>query len=127
MSEVFKPPPRSFFNKFKCALRGIAVGSRNQSSVLVHLVVAVLVIGVSAWLEVTSIEWCLLAICIASVLALELFNSSIESLAKAIDRQHNEQLGDALDIASGAVLVGALGAAVVGIVVLLPRLFQSVG
>lgn len=127
MSEEFKPPPRSFPNKFKCAFRGIAVGSRSQSSFLVHLLVAVLVIGVAAWLEVTAIEWCLLATCIASVLALELFNSSIEALAKAIDRQHNEQLRDALDIASGAVLVGAIGATVVGIVILLPRLLEGIG
>ncbi|MDA1049418.1 MAG: diacylglycerol kinase [Planctomycetota bacterium] len=127
MSEEFEPPPHSFVNKFKCAFRGIAVGSRSQSSLLVHLVAAALVIGVGAWLKVSAVEWCLLALCIAVVLALELFNSSIESLARAIDRRHNEQLRDALDIASGAVLVGAIGAAVVGIVILLPRFLQTLG
>ena len=91
------------------------------------LVVAGLVIGAGAWLEVTQVEWCLLALCIAIVLALELFNSSIESLARAIDRQHNEQLRDALDIASGAVLAGAIGTAVVGIAILLPRVMQTLG
>ena len=127
MSEEFKPPPHSFVNKFRCAFRGIAVGSRRQSSFLVHLVAAAAVIGVSVWLKVTAVEWCLLALCIALVLTLELFNSSIESLAKAIDRQHNENLRDALDIASGAVLVGAIGTAVVGAVILLPRLLQLLG
>ncbi len=124
MSEEFQQPAHSFLNKFKCAFRGIVVGSRNQSSFRVHLLITALVIGLAAWLQVTSIEWCLLALCISIVLALELFNSSIESLAKAIDRQHNEQLRDALDIASGAVLVSAIGAAVVGIVILLPRFIQ---
>jgi diacylglycerol kinase len=124
MSEELKPPPHSFLNKFQCAFRGIAVGSRSQSSFLVHLVVAVLVIGAGVWLELTQVEWCLLALCIALVLALELFNSAIEALARAIDRHHNEQLRDALDIASGAVLAGAIGTAVVGIVILLPRLLQ---
>jgi diacylglycerol kinase len=127
MSEDFKPPPHSFFNKFRCAFRGIAIGSRRQSSFLVHLVVAGLVIGAGAWLEVTQVEWCLLALCIALVLALELFNGALESLARAIDRRHNEHLRDALDIASGAVLAGAIGTAVVGIVILLPRLLQVLG
>ncbi|MEO8494441.1 MAG: diacylglycerol kinase [Planctomycetota bacterium] len=127
MSEEFKPPPHSFINKFRCAFRGIVVGSRSQSSISVHLMAVALVIGAAAWLKVSTGEWCLLALCITLVLALELFNSAIESLARAIDRQHNEQLRDALDIAGGAVLVGAIGAAVVGMVILLPRLLQLVG
>jgi diacylglycerol kinase len=126
MNAEFKPP-HSFVNKFRCAFRGIAIGSRSQSSFLVHLVAAVSVVGVAAWLDVTAVEWCLLALCIALVLALELFNSSLESLARAIDRQHNEHLRDALDIASGAVLVGAIGSAVVGLAVLLPRMLQLLG
>ena len=125
MPTEFQPPPHSFFNKFRCAFRGIFIGARCQSSFVVHLVVAALVIGAAVWLEVTSVEWCLLALCIALVMALELFNSSLESLAKAIDRQLNERLRDALDIASGAVLVGSIGAAIVGIVVLLPRLIHT--
>ncbi|MEX0820453.1 MAG: diacylglycerol kinase [Pirellulaceae bacterium] len=127
MSEEFKPPPHSFVNKFKCAFRGIAVGSRSQSSFLVHLVIAALVIGIGVWLEVTPLEWSLLALCITIVLALELVNSSLEALARAIDRRRNEHLRDALDIASGAVLVGAIGAAIVGLVILLPRLLLVLG
>ena len=124
MSEEYQPPPHGFLMKFQCAFRGIAVGACGQSSFLLHLIAGTLVVGAGVWLKVTVIEWCLLALCIAIVLALELFNSSIESLARAIDRQHNEQLRDALDIASGAVLVGAIGSAVVGLMILLPHLVQ---
>ena len=127
MSEEFQPPRHSSLNKFKCAFRGIVVGARGQNSFRVHLVAAMLVIGFGVWLEVTALEWCLLALCIATVLALELFNSSLESLARAIDRQHNEQLRDALDIASGAVLVGAIGTAIAGMVILLPRMIPILG
>ncbi|MBC8352604.1 MAG: diacylglycerol kinase [Planctomycetes bacterium] len=124
MTEEFQPPPHSFVSKFKCAFRGIALGVRDQSSFLVHLVAVILVVVAGVWLQVTSIEWCLLALGIAFVLTLELINSSIESLAKAVDRHHNEKLRDALDIASGAVLVSAIGSAVIGAVILLPRLLQ---
>lgn len=127
MSEEFKPASRSFLAKFQCAFRGIAAGSRGQSSFVVHLVATALVIGAGIWLQVTSIEWCLLALCIGLVIALELFNTSIESLARSIDRQYNEQLRDALDIASGAVLVGAISAACVGVAILLPRLIGIFG
>ena len=47
-------------------------------------------------------------------MAAELFNSAIERLAREVDREHNPNVGVALDIASGAVLVAAVGAAIVG-------------
>ena len=43
-------------------------------------------------------------------------------MAKAIDSQYHPQLRDALDIASGAVLLAALGAVVVGSVVIVDAL-----
>ncbi len=124
MAENFQPPPHSFINKFKCAFRGIAIGSRGQSSFVVHLAVMLLVIAAGFWFDVTLVEWCLLTLCITGVLALELGNSCIETLARAIDRSYNEQLRDALDIASGAVFIGAIGAAVVGAIVFVPHVLR---
>ena len=57
------------------------------------------------------------------VLAAEMFNSALEAMARAIDTQYNRDLGDALDIASAAVLVCAVGAAAVGLIVFLHRLW----
>jgi diacylglycerol kinase len=96
-----------------------------QASFGVHLAAAVLVVATAAWLQVSRVEWCLLLLCIASVFTAELFNSALESLAKAVDQQHNEHLRDALDIASGAVLVAAMGAAAVGATVLLPHFLRA--
>ena len=127
MSEEFKPTPHTFVNKFRFAFRGIAVGGRSQSSFVVHLVAATLVIGFGAWLQSNSGRMVPTRVMHCDCRALELINSSIESLARAIDRQHNENLRDALDIASGAVLVGAIGTAVVGVMILLPRLWRIFG
>lgn len=124
MSEDFKPPPHSFINKFRCSFRGIAVGSLGQSSFLIHLVATVIVVATAAWLNVTRVEWCVLTLCITLVLTLELVNSCIEVLAQAIDRAYNERLRDALDIASAAVLVGAIGAAIVGLLVFAPYVLR---
>lgn len=87
---------------------------RGQSSFRVHLVMATAVVLLAAVLRVGLIEWCLLILCIAAVLAAELFNSALERLAREVDRNHNPAVGAALDIASGAVLTAALGSATVG-------------
>ena len=113
---------KNWRSKFANAVRGLVVGVRGHSSFAVHFPVAACVIVAGAVLRVSLIEWCLLAGCITAVLAAEMFNSGLESLAKAIDVEHNLHLGDALDIGSAAVLVAAIGAAVVGGTVLLFRL-----
>ncbi len=120
--------PRSFFlrwqQKFSHALRGIRVGIHNQNSFYVHFPAALAVIAMAAWLQVSKAEWLTLVLCITIVLSAEFFNSAIEHLARAITREENPEIRDALDVASGAVLVAAIGAAVVGLLVLVSPLLE---
>jgi diacylglycerol kinase len=110
-------PRRSWSDKLADSLRGIRTGIRGESNFAVHLVMAAAVILVAALLQVTREEWCLLVMCIAAVLAAEYFNTSLERLARVVDRNHNPNIGAALDMASAAVLIAAIGAAIVGCVV----------
>jgi diacylglycerol kinase len=73
-------------------------------------------------LNVSLIEWCTLVVCIGVVLAAELFNTAIECLAKAITREFDDHVRDALDIASSAVLLAAVAASVVGVTIFAFRL-----
>lgn len=107
-------PRRTWLSKFRDAFRGWALAVRGQSSFAVHLVVAAAVVAVAAALRVSLVEWCLLGLCIVAVLAAELFNTAIEYLAKAVSKEQDPNIGAALDIASSAVLLAALGAAAVG-------------
>lgn len=105
-------------DKFLCAFRGLRVGSQGQSSFFVHLPVACFVLAAAAQLRVTTVEWCLLVLCITVVLSAELLNAALETLACAITRQYDPQIRDALDIAAAAVLVAAIGSVVVGVLIL---------
>ena len=109
---------RGWATKFRDALHGLGLGIRGQDSFLVHLPAGVVVMLTALALRLSIIECSLLALCITIVLTAELFNSSLERMARAIDGQHNVSLGQALDIAASAVLVASLGAAIVGSVVM---------
>jgi diacylglycerol kinase len=116
-------PPRiralqGWKHKFALAARGIARAARGERSFRIHLTAVVVVIVAAAALRVTLVEWCVLILCMAVVLAAELFNTALERLARAITADENADIRDALDIAAGAVLVTAIGAAVVGVLVL---------
>ena len=104
--------------KFVCALRGLTVGIRGQNSFAIHFLATLAVVVLATWLQVSQADWLVLTLCITIVLAAELFNSAIEHLARAITREENPEIRDSLDVASGAVLMTAMGAAVVGLVVL---------
>ena len=104
--------------KFRHAFRGLRIGSKGQNSFLVHIPVACFVLAAAVQLHVSPLEWCILALCITVVIAAELFNTAIEHLAKAVTSEFNSHVRDSLDIASAAVLVMSLGAAVIGVLVL---------
>ena len=112
-------PQRSWGDKFADAFRGLLLGVRGQNSFLVHFGAAAGVVAAGFLLGVTRNQWCLLLLCITLVIAAELFNSALESLAKAVDTEDNPQLARALDISSAAVLITAAGSSLVGAVVFL--------
>jgi len=109
--------PRTWSRKFADAFRGLSRAVRSQSSFAVHIWMAVAVVLVAAVLRVSPVEWCLLTAAIGFVLVAELFNTAIESLARAVDTRRHPRLRDALDTASGAVLASAAVAVVIGLVV----------
>jgi len=125
--ELEQLPERSWRHKFRDAYRGIKLGVRGQSSFFVHFFLATAVIVVAVVLEVSLIEWCVLLICISGVLASEMFNSALESFAKIATREDNPNVGEALDIGSGAVLIASVGAAIIGVIILVNRLAILVG
>ncbi len=118
---------RSWRLKFACALRGVKQGIRGQSSFFVHFFVAAMVVVAATVLKCDRIEWLALTIAIAMVLTAELFNSALESLARAVDLGINAHLRDALDIGSAAVLTVSIGAVVVGLIIFGPRLGAMFG
>lgn len=121
MRNAFRPPQRTWYQKFRCAFRGLRLGVRGQTSFLVHFVTAGVVLFAAALLQADRTESCVLLLCITVVLVAEMFNSALEHLARAVDRSENRHLGSALDIGSAAVLTAAIGASVVGSIILVSR------
>jgi diacylglycerol kinase len=115
----------SWISKFRFAFRGIVIAVRDGNSFWIHLPCAISVVSLAAWCRCSWLEFSILGICIGLVLTAELFNSAIECLARAVTHTQNDHVRDALDIASGAVLVISFTAAVIGAGILLPALWRT--
>ncbi len=120
-----QPRNRNWFSKFGFAMSGIQFAIRDQSSFRIHLPCALAVIGLGWFLRLDLCSFGLLLVCVGMVIAAELLNTSIEYLARAITDQQDENVRRALDVASGAVLMISLFAAVVGSMILLPALWAA--
>lgn len=113
-----RPWPR----KFRDAFRGVKAGVRGQSSFFIHFFMTAAVIVGAVVLRMDLKEWCILLISVTIVLTAEMFNSALESMAKAITGETDPHLGNSLDIGSGAVLVASIGAAIIGSVIFINRI-----
>ena len=120
------PPPRSWLGKFADSFRGLFLAITTESSFAAHLPVAFAAVVLAAWLGIEPIEWCLVVMAIGGVIAAEIFNTSIESLAKALDSGPDPRIGKALDTASAGVLTAVGAAILVGLVIFGPRLVALV-
>jgi diacylglycerol kinase len=100
---------------------------RSERSFAVHLPMAAAVAVLAAVVRVNLVEACILALCVTSVLAAEIFNTAIEFLSREISRDERPGIAAALDMASGAVLLSSLGAAAIGAAIFGHRLGIALG
>ena len=112
----------SLLRSFGFALEGVSYLIRTQRSAQIEIVIGVVVIAVAVWLGISAIEWAVLILAMALVLALEALNTAIELAVTLASPQRHPLAKAAKDVAAAMVLIAAVGAAVVGAVVLGPRL-----
>lgn len=117
-------PTLTWFAKFAVAFRGIYLAARYERSCWVHLAITIAIVAAGAYFRIALVEWSLLVICASGVWTSELLNTSIERLSEVVEPRNDPRVAALLDVAAGAVLIAALGAAVVGLVIFLPKFFS---
>ena len=109
-------------DSFKNAWRGVTVFVRQEHNAWIHCAMIVLVIMAGLLFHISTVEWIAVFFAIGLVLAAEAVNSAIERLSDAVQPDKDERIRDIKDISAGAVLICAITAAIIGIIVFLPKL-----
>ena len=91
---------------------------RSQHNAWLHALATAIVIGIGLPLHLSRFEWCWLILTIMAVWSAEAFNTAFEFLADATTPTHHPFIGKTKDVAAGAVLITALGAACIGLLIL---------
>ena len=115
---------KSRFKSFRFAIKGLSSLLKNEHNSRIHLIAAIISIGMGIMLKLNCSEWALLIIVIAIVFIAELINTSLETLADLIDPEWNKMIKMAEDYSAAAVLISAIVALIVGCLIMIPKLIK---
>lgn len=111
---------------FTFAWQGVLAMFKAEPNAKIHLFAAVLATFAGFWLEIEKPEWCAIVLAIFSVFAAEAFNTSIEVLTNLVSPGPNPMAGKVKDLAAAGVLFTSIGAALVGLIVFLPKVISLI-
>lgn len=108
-------------DSFGFAFKGVLELLKTQTNARIHLCAAVIVFISGYYFQITSTEWCLCIFTISAVLAAEAFNTALEFLTDLVSPDYHILAGKTKDVAAAGVLITAIGAAIIGLIIFLPK------
>ncbi|HET6445598.1 MAG TPA: diacylglycerol kinase family protein [candidate division Zixibacteria bacterium] len=111
---------------FKYAIDGLVYVFRTQRNARIHGVITLAVIALGLWLQVSGVDWAILVLAMMVVWVAEFFNTALEVHVDFTTPEQREPAKIAKDSAAAAVLIGAVGAVIVGLSILGPPLVEKV-
>ncbi len=115
---------KKLLNSFIYAFQGIFSAFKSERNMKIHVSIMTLVILSGIFLKIEIKEWLTCIILFAIVIAGELFNTAIEAVVDLAMPKFHEKAKLAKDISAGGVLVLAIGSAVIGLIIFVPKILN---
>jgi diacylglycerol kinase (ATP) len=120
MIDFLKTRARSF----RYAFGGWWYVIRTQRNAWIHAVVSLTVLGIAIWLGLNRYDWALIIIAIAMVWTAEFINTALEAIVDLASPEQHELARISKDVGASAVLIAAGSAALIGLIILGPPLWN---
>ena len=114
---------RRRIKSFQFAFKGLKDLVISQPNARIHLIAIVIVTTVGLYIGLARSEWLLIILLFGLVLGTEALNTSLEYLTDLVSPDYHPLAGKAKDAAAAAVLLISLTAAVIGILIFLPKIY----
>jgi len=111
-------PLRKWIQSTNHAIEGILHAAKTQRHMRYHFYAAMIILIVSFAIGISWSEVVILITLSIIVLSVEMLNSALETITDILFRDYDERAKRIKDMAAGAVLITAMGAAVIGFVIL---------
>lgn len=113
---------RRRLRSFGYAFHGIRLLITQEANAWIHCFAAVCVVVAGFFFGISVSEWIAVIFAIGMVLAAEAVNSAVEALADRVTQEYDEAIKRTKDLASGAVLILAIAAAIIGCIIFIPKI-----
>jgi diacylglycerol kinase (ATP) len=106
---------------FDYALKGLVYAVKTQRNMRIHMIIAMMVIIISLFLNLSRVELIILVITISLVLITELMNTASELMVNLITEEHHPLAKIIKDMTAGAVLFSSISAVIVGYLIFIKK------
>lgn len=115
---------RNLIESLKNMLDGFIYSLKHESNLKIHFFIAIVVFALCTYLNLSAIEFCIVVIVIAFVIATEMINTAIEQTINLCWGHKIHPIAKiAKDIASLSVFVASVCAIIIGYLIVLPKFF----
>ena len=114
---------RSRIRSFQHAFAGIWYVVRTQKNAWIHFTITILVIVLTAWLQLPLSNWAILILTIGVVWVVEFINTSIEAAVDLASPQRHPLAKVSKDVCAAAVLISATVSVFIGLILFGPPLW----
>lgn len=114
----------NLIESFRYAIEGVLYGFRSERNLRIHGLIGLLVLIFAMSCGVTREELAILILVIGVVLAAELLNTAVERVVDLVTEEYHPLAALAKNLAAGAVLMVAVGAALIGGVIFGPYVWK---
>jgi len=112
---------RGRLRSFKHAFQGIGIIMKTQHSAWLHGLATTSVTALGLLFGISGPEWCWIILAVMGVWTAEALNTAFELLCDVASPRFHPLVKKAKDASAGAVLISAVGSAVIGLCVLVPH------
>ena len=117
---------RNLGESFRFAATGMVQALRSERNMRIHIAAAVLAVLLSYALGLGRLETAIVVLATVIMIVAEMVNTALEHLVDMVTAEYHPLAAKVKNIAAGAVLTAAVGAAVVGIIIFGPRLVSMI-
>lgn len=121
----FKHLVRTHVRSYRWASRGLVSIFLQQLNFKIELFASLVVVSAGLYFDITETEWLVVTFVIFIVLVTETMNSAIEAIADTVEKSKHQDIRYAKDVGAGAVLLAAIGAAIIGLLIFLPYIHDK--
>jgi len=110
---------------FQYAFEGWWYVLRTQRNAWIHALFSIGITVMGLWLRISAVEWAILILTYMAVWMAEFMNTALEAIVDMTMPQPHPLAKVAKDVAAAAVLIGAIGAVIIGLLILGPPLWTK--